>query len=41
MRIVGVSGLDYISNPRIQAGRDTIGDVGFDGNLKPEAYRGV
>lgn len=35
-RIVGVSGLDYISNPRIQAGRDTIGDVGFDGNLNYE-----
>lgn len=29
-RVVGVSGIDYITNRRIQAGRDTIADVGYD-----------
>lgn len=29
-RVVGVSGLDYISNPDIQARRDSIGDVGYE-----------
>ncbi len=32
-RIVGVSGLDFISNKAVQAGRDTIADVGYDGNV--------
>lgn len=35
-RVVGVSGLEYISNPHISAGRDTIGDVGFDGSVNYE-----
>lgn len=29
--ITGVSGIDYISNPDIQARRDSIGDVGYEG----------
>ena len=28
-RVAGVSGIDYISNPDIQARRDSIGDVGY------------
>ena len=32
-RVVGVSGLNFISNPTIQAGRDSIGDVGYEGNV--------
>ncbi|MCM1109623.1 MAG: ABC transporter substrate-binding protein [Clostridium sp.] len=35
-RIVGVSGIDYISNPLIQARRDSIGDVGYEGNIDYE-----
>ena len=35
-RVVGVSGLDYISNPDIQARRDSIGDVGYEGNINYE-----
>lgn len=35
-RTVGVSGLDYISNPAIQARRDRIGDVGYEGNINYE-----
>ena len=35
-RVVGVSGLDYISNPDIQARRDSIGDVGYEGNIDYE-----
>lgn len=35
-RVVGVSGIDFISNPAIQARRDQIGDVGYDGNLNYE-----
>lgn len=34
--IVGVSGLDYISNKDIQSRRDSVGDVGFDGNINYE-----
>lgn len=30
-RVVGVSGIDYISNPDIQARRDSVGDVGYEG----------
>ncbi|MCM1353023.1 MAG: ABC transporter substrate-binding protein [Alistipes senegalensis] len=35
-RVVGVSGIDYISNPNIQARRDSIGDVGYEGNINYE-----
>lgn len=35
-RVVGVSGIDYISNPDIQARRDRIGDVGYEGNIDYE-----
>lgn len=35
-RVVGVSGIDYISNPHIQARRDRIGDVGYEGNINYE-----
>ncbi len=34
--VVGVSGIDYISNPDIQARRDSIGDVGYEGNINYE-----
>lgn len=35
-RIVGVSGLKFISNSDIQARRDSIADVGYDGNVNYE-----
>lgn len=35
-RVVGVSGIDYISNPDIQARCDRIGDVGYEGNINYE-----
>ena len=35
-RVVGVSGIDFISNPGIQARRDSVGDVGYDGNINYE-----
>ena len=35
-RVVGVSGIDYISNSDIQARRDRIGDVGYEGNIDYE-----
>ena len=34
--VVGVSGIDYISNPDIQAHRDSVGDVGYEGNINYE-----
>ena len=34
--ITGVSGIDYISNPDLQARRDSIGDVGYEGNINYE-----
>lgn len=34
--VVGVSGIDYISNPDIQARKDSIGDVGYEGNINYE-----
>jgi len=34
--IVGVSGLDYVSNPDINSRREEIGDVGYDGNVNYE-----
>ena len=35
-RVAGVSGIDYISNLDIQARRDSIGDVGYEGNINYE-----
>lgn len=35
-RVVGVSCIDFISNPSIQARRDSVGDVGFEGNINYE-----
>lgn len=35
-RIKGVSGIGYITNPSIQASRDSIADVGFSGNINYE-----
>ena len=35
-RVVGVSGIDYISNPVISANRDSNGDVGYAGNINYE-----
>ncbi len=35
-RVVGVSGIDFITNEYITAGRDTIGDVGYDGGTNYE-----
>lgn len=35
-RVVGVSGIDYISNPKIQARRDSIGDIGTEANADYE-----
>ena len=35
-RVVGVSGIDFISNPGIQARRDSVGDVGYDGSINYE-----
>lgn len=37
-RVVGVSGIDYISNPDIQARRESIGDVGYEGNINYELF---
>lgn len=34
--VVGVSGIDYVANPKIQSRRDSIGDVGFSGNVNYE-----
>lgn len=34
--VVGVSGLDFISNADIQSRRDSVGDVGYDGNINYE-----
>lgn len=34
--VVGVSGIDFISNPGIQARRDSVEDVGYDGNINYE-----
>ncbi len=35
-RIVGVSGLDFITNPTVQARRDSVGDVEYEGNVNYE-----
>lgn len=35
-RVVGVSGLGFISNPTINSKRDEIDDVGYDGNIDYE-----
>ena len=34
--VVGVSGADFISNEWVQANRDKVGDVGYDGNTNYE-----
>ena len=34
--VVGVSGIDYITNPTVQAHRNSIGDIGFEGNINYE-----
>ncbi len=34
--VVGVSGMEYILNPKILAKRDSIGDVGYEGNINYE-----
>ncbi|MDE6018372.1 MAG: ABC transporter substrate-binding protein, partial [Muribaculaceae bacterium] len=36
-RIVGVSGMNYISNPKIQKHRDEIADIGYEGHFDYEA----
>ncbi len=36
-RIVGVSGINYITNPEIQKRRDQIADIGYEGNFDYEA----
>lgn len=36
-RVVGVSGMDYISNPKIRAAASRIADVGYEGNVNYEA----
>lgn len=35
-RVVGVSGIDFVTNPYIQSHREQIGDVGYDGHLNYE-----
>lgn len=35
-RVVGVSGMDFISNDAVRSCRDSIGDVGYDGNVNYE-----
>jgi len=35
-RVVGVSGIGFITNPGIQARRDSVGDVGYEGNINYE-----
>lgn len=35
-RVVGVSGMDFISNDVVRSRRDSIGDVGYDGNVNYE-----
>lgn len=34
--VVGVSGIDYITNPDIQARKGEIGDIGYEGNINYE-----
>lgn len=34
--VVGVSGIDFVTNPDIQSRRKTVGDVGFEGNVNYE-----
>ena len=35
-RVVGVSGIDYVTNDFIRANRDRIGDIGYEGNIDYE-----
>lgn len=39
--VVGLSGLDFVSNPKIRSNRDKIGDVGYDGNIDYELLLSV
>lgn len=34
--LVGISGMDYVSNPYVRSHRDSIVDVGYDGNINYE-----
>lgn len=34
--VVGVSGIDFVANPYVKSHRQTIGDVGYDGNINYE-----
>ncbi len=34
--IVGVSGIKYISNEKVQSRRDSVGDIGYEGNINYE-----
>lgn len=40
-RIAGVSGLRYITSPQLQARRDSVADVGYEGNVNYEALLGA
>lgn len=40
-RVVGVSGIDYVWNKRVQARRDSVGDVGYEGNVNYELLMGL
>lgn len=35
-RVVGVSGMEFVQNPKIQMRRHEVGDVGYDGNFNYE-----
>lgn len=39
--IVGVSGIDFISNRYVNSHRDRIADIGYDGNINYEALAGA
>lgn len=39
--VVGVSGINFIANPTIQRGRDTIADIGYEGHFNYEALVGA
>ncbi len=40
-RVVGVSGVDYLSNEYVAAHRDRIGEVGYEGNIDYERLVGL
>lgn len=35
-KVVGVSGIDYVTNEYVSANRDSVGDVGYEGNIDYE-----